>query len=237
MGVIMPYKNISEIDESIRKVLPISGQKMFMQVVNSVLESGASESVAMATAWTAVKQKFKKVNNEWVAMSESFEIPNIYSFELAEPELKIITNSETEEIVMDAVLATTEKNTEGLYFGNEELEEIANQINTWGSTLPDVDHEKLMTLVKQYGNDRDAIISSLKREKGIFKEIKAAVKDGKLWIQSVFDKRYKNHVNKFTGLSIEALSVPDNSGRLKNPTYLGFTFTNKPKLSGAKIAI
>ena len=51
----------------------------------------------------------------------------------------------------------------------------------------------------------------------------------------VLDKRYKNHVDKFNSLSIEAFADSDESKRLRNPKYLGFTFTNNPKLKSAKI--
>jgi hypothetical protein len=112
---------------------------------------------------------------------------------------------------------------------------MADQINTYGSTLPDVDHEKLMTLVKKHGRDQVAIMNSLKNEKGIFKSIKAAVTNGKLWIQAILDKRYKNHTDRFKALSIEAFADVEGD-RLTNPQYLGFTFTNTPKLPGAQIA-
>ena len=133
-------------------------------------------------------------------------------------------------------MADTNKNTDGDFFTEEELKVIETQINTFGSTLPDVDHEKLNSLVQRYGNNYDAIVAELRKEKGIFKNIKAVFEKGKLWIQAVLDKRYKNHTEKFKGLSIESLAKRDDDGRLRNPKYLGFTFTNNPKLVAAKIA-
>jgi hypothetical protein len=137
---------------------------------------------------------------------------------------------------MEAILATTDKNTDNKFFTEDELSDISAQINTLGSTLPDVDHEKLQELVKKYGNNYEAIKTEIAKEKGVFKTIRSALKDGKLWIQAVLDKRYKNLVQKFGSLSIEALADADVTGRLRQPKYLGFTFTNNPKLKAARIA-
>lgn len=223
--------------DKLKSVLPSSGVKYFEDVYNTCLSNGSSEGVAVEVAWSAVKSKLVQGNGSLVAMSDNFETPTLFSFEMSQPEISVVTNSETEEIILDAILADTTPNTEGKFFTDEELLSISEQINSLGSTLPDVDHEKLNRLVKKYGNNYDAIVSELNKEKGIFKSIKASFEKGKLWIQAVLDKRYKNHVNKFKGLSIESLAKSDETGRLRNPRYLGFTFTNKPKLKAARIAV
>lgn len=226
----------NDVADSIRAILPKDGVQLFDELFLSQKQLGNSDSVAINVAWNVIKPKLKDEGGKLVAMSGAFIPPKIHSIMTSEPELKVVMNSETEEIILDAVLADTDKNTDGDFFTEEELRSIETQINTFGSTLPDVDHEKLNSLVKKYGNNYDAIVAELKREKGIFKNIKAVFEKGKLWIQAVLDKRYKNHTEKFKGLSIESLAKRDSSGRLKNPKYLGFTFTNNPKLKAAKIA-
>jgi hypothetical protein len=219
----------------IYNLLPEEGQDYFEEVYNSSLRNGRSPVFAEAVATEMVKSKLTLVEGKLVAMSNSFKPTKLYSFNLNNVDSRIIMNSENEEFVMEAVLANTEKNTENKYFTVEELNDISNQINLLGSTLPDVDHEKLNALVAKYGNDYEKIRKELVSEKGIFKTIKSMVKDGKLWIQAQLDKRYKNHADKFSKLSIEALADSDKKGRLHNPKYLGFTFTNTPKLEGAEI--
>lgn len=221
----------------IQRILPDAAKSAFIEVFNNSYNKHKSEAQAFATAWSVIKQRFRKVDGKYVAMSEDFKNPVLYTFQLSEPTTKIVMNADIEEIVMDAVLATDEVNTDGKYFTIQELEELAMQINTSGSTLPDVDHEVLSNLIKAHRNNYDRIKTELYQRKGIMKSIKAVVDKGKLWIQATLDKRYKNHIDRFKGLSIEAVADSDESGRLTHPTYLGFTFTNTPKLPSAQIAI
>lgn len=227
---------MSDVVDTIRAMLPSDGKQLFNEIYDFQRLHGSSDSVAVNVAWNIVKEKMQPRGDSLVAMSGSFITPKIHSISMDSPEVKVVMNSETEEIILDAVLADTNKNSDGDFFTEEELKDIEGQINVMGSTLPDVDHEKLNSLVKRYGNNYDAIVSELRKEKGIFKNIKAVFDKGKLWIQAVLDKRYKNHTEKFKGLSIESLAKRDDSGRLRSPKYLGFTFTNNPKLVAAKIA-
>lgn len=213
--------------------MPEEAQSMFISIYNTEKLAGFSDADSFEIAWIMIKKRFRSIEGIWVA--ESQNIPELYTFSMTTEEPKIVMNSDTEELVMDAILADNTPNTDGKFFTEEELQDMALQINTWGSTLPDVDHEKLMSLLKKYGNNTELIKQELKQEKGIFKSIKAVVDKGKLWIQSVLDKRYKNHTDKFKSLSIEALAESDTTGRLRKPVYLGFTFTNKPKLLSADI--
>jgi cation transport regulator ChaB len=232
------YSTIEGLPEFIRKILPIEAQKYFLEIYKSAVK-GYDDQTAFMFAWEATKLKMQKVGNTYVIniapQEKEIELPEVYQFPVEESETSIVMNSETEELIMEAILADTKFNTDGKRFTEVELNQMADQINTYGSTLPDVDHEKLMSLVKKHGRDQVAIMNSLKNEKGIFKSIKAAVTNGKLWIQAVLDKRYKNHTDKFKALSIEAFADVEGD-RLTNPQYLGFTFTNTPKLPGAQIA-
>ena len=62
----MPYKSIKELPEPV-KVLPVEAQRLFLEVVNSALEQyDGDEEKAFATAWTAVKKRWKKEDDRWV---------------------------------------------------------------------------------------------------------------------------------------------------------------------------
>ncbi len=65
----MPYKTIKDLPESVKGSLPAEAQKMFLTVVNSALEEyGGDDAKAFATAWAAVKRKWRKNRRgEWVA--------------------------------------------------------------------------------------------------------------------------------------------------------------------------
>lgn len=216
--------------------LPQEGKDYFDKIYQMEMTNSGHPAFAERVAFEMVKQKLVEKDGKLVANSSQFTPVKIYTFEMIGFESKIIMNSDNEEFVMEAVLATTDKNTEGKFFSNEELDSIASQINALGSTLPDVDHEKLNMLVQKYGNNYQAIQAEISKEKGVFKTIRSAIQDGKLWIQAVLDKRYKNIVQKFSGLSIEALADSDETGRLHNPKYMGFTFTKTPKLNDTRIA-
>ena len=215
--------------------LPKDGVIFFNKIKEDAISRGNSIADSELIALEVVKTKLVEKEGKLVAMSNAFKPTTIYTFQMSNPETKVIMNSENEEIVMEAILADTDKNTDGMFFSETELADINEQINLLGSTLPDVDHEKLKMLVAKYGRDDAKIKEEIAKEKGVFKTIKSMIKDGKLWIQTVLDKRYKNHLDKFNSLSIEAFADADTTKRLRNPKYLGFTFTNNPKLKSARI--
>ena len=154
------------------------------------------------------KKHFRKEGPMWVANSKDFIEPQVYRFQIQEPEQMVVTNSDDgDEIIIDAILAdTTPRKGDGRWFTPDALQAIADQIN------------------------------SLAKEKGMFRKIKAAVKDGKLWIKAWLDARYREIIQLYKFLSIEALANPMPDGSLEDPDYLGFTFSDKPRLPDAQIA-
>lgn len=67
----MPYKDISELPESVRNALPEEAQKLFLEVVNSALKQyDGDEAKAFATAWSAVKKQYSKQGDTWVKQAE-----------------------------------------------------------------------------------------------------------------------------------------------------------------------
>ena len=76
----MPYKDISDLPESLRKTLPVKAQKIYMKTFNSAFneyqdpkkrrDNSSQESVACRIAWKAVKYfYYKDENGKWVKKS------------------------------------------------------------------------------------------------------------------------------------------------------------------------
>ena len=235
----MPYSNISQLPSSIKKVLPKHGQSMFMKIINQQLKKGSKESLAFQVAWGVIKKRFKKVKGKWVANDSDFVMPELYELRLQPNESELIINEVDGELVIDAVLASTYpfKNDKGekRVWTEEALVEMANQINLEGSTNPIFTHEELGKAFVKHGGNIEMVANELKKNRGLIKSIKAVVEKGKLWIRAMLDKRYRNHVKQFKGVSIEAFSTPVNS-LLTKPKYLGFIFTNHPRDKLATVA-
>lgn len=74
----MPYRNISELPQSVRDAVPsYAGRAMFRAVVNSQLKAGKSDSVAFATAWAALQRAGyeKGESGNWIKKAESYDAP------------------------------------------------------------------------------------------------------------------------------------------------------------------
>lgn len=193
---------------------------------NSYLRTGNS-SVARKVALEALKRS---------AASGS----QVLQFAVeADSSVQIISNSQNGTVEVDILLANKNpRKTDGKWFSDEALADLAKQINTEGSTFPDVEHQVLNRARATYGNNVEAIANAVKQEKGMFKSVKAAVKDGKLWIRAIFDAKYKQLAEQFKKVSIEALGTVDKiTGMINSPRYLGFTFTRTPELDGVGLAI
>lgn len=223
------------IPTSISKVLPEEGKVFYTGVYNKSYTSHSDEALAHEVAWTMTKARMRSENGTLVACSEDFIPHTVFQFALEPADHVLIKNHDNGDVELNAVLATTEpRKTDGAAFTEEALIEMARQINEEGSTFPDVDHETLTRLQAQYAFDPEGLVAAVKREKGVFRSIKAAVKGGKLWIQAMLDKRYHNYKDRFSHLSVEALAKK-NGRVLTSPRYLGLTFTKTPQLSGAQI--
>jgi cation transport regulator len=66
----MPYRSTTELPESVRKILPAHAQDIFKEAFNSAYDqydepeerrgNESREEVAFKVAWSAVKQKYEK---------------------------------------------------------------------------------------------------------------------------------------------------------------------------------
>jgi cation transport regulator ChaB len=236
------YDSTPCMPKSISK-LPEAVQKVYKEAFNHIYKGKGSQAKAHAIAWELVKKRMKHSKGKYVAMTDAFNPIEYYTFDLLAPENKLIINATGEEVTFEGILATTDTfmqdATTTRRFSEQALKDLAEQINTHGSSHPDVDHEVMSALVKQYGNNYEMIMNSLPKSKGIIKSIQAIYESGKLWIKGVLGAGYKRIMSKIRGMSIEAISeeVDYNSSTINKAKYLGFTFAVKssPKIALAQI--
>jgi len=65
--IMAPYKNISELNDSVKKALPTHAQQIFVSAFNAAYERYKDEKRAFQIAWAAVKNVYKKnAEGKWV---------------------------------------------------------------------------------------------------------------------------------------------------------------------------
>ncbi len=64
----MPYKEITDLPESVREHLPEHAQQVYKSAFNSAEKQYGEESTAHRVAWSAVESKYKKDEDsgKWV---------------------------------------------------------------------------------------------------------------------------------------------------------------------------
>ena len=64
----MPYKEITDLPESVREHLPKHAQEIYKSAFNSAEKQYGDESTAHKIAWSAVENKYKKDedSDDWV---------------------------------------------------------------------------------------------------------------------------------------------------------------------------
>lgn len=73
----MPYRAISELPRAVRR-LPPHGQEIFRAAFNSAWQSYAGqiaeerEEIAFRVAWAAVKKRYRKTGQVWLAKEGAF---------------------------------------------------------------------------------------------------------------------------------------------------------------------
>lgn len=199
----------------------------------------ADEDIAAEVAYDWLQARLTPTNEGFVANSEDFVGTQILSLALEPMELEFITNSVDGDIVLNATLSSVDQwvdsmgNGIGLSYTEECLKDFESQINTNGLTLPDIDHKEFDLILSQFSDPQD-IMSEIAKRKGLLRNIQAKYNEGKLYIQAKLDKRYKNFADHYKSLSLEALAKRE-GGKYTGGKILGFTFTNKPKITAAKV--
>ncbi|PLS14880.1 cation transporter [Bacillus sp. M6-12] len=63
----MPYESLNELPDAVKDNLPHHAQEIFKEAFNSASEEYKEEDTAFKVAWSAVKKKYKKDDQDnWV---------------------------------------------------------------------------------------------------------------------------------------------------------------------------
>lgn len=212
----MPYNNSNQLPEYVKK-LSAKTKSKWMSIFNEVYKA-EGEKMAFAVANTWLKKHVKK--KEVAPKTEN--IRSIVKFEVDFTK-ELISKTEDGSEYISAVLSDNLTDSVGDKIPDSILEKWAKQIN---SDMPvgDIDHTKFEQLV-QANVSEDTIKKELRNKKGIARAVKALVKDGRLWVQLLVDKRYRKVVRDAKGLSIEAaLSRNPSTNEIVDGDLFGFTF-------------
>ena len=201
--------------------------KVYVEAFNKALDKGYSTSKADLIA-TVVESNHNPIISTIIIPTDN----------------KIVFNTTSDEITFEGVLADTSEFIQSLLpfsvakFSVEALKDIADQINKFGSTAPDIDHEVGRKLDKIYGKfNTNMIMNAYPQHKGMLKNVHAIYDNGKLWIRGTLDNKYRSILPSVKGLSIESVIEDFTDTTITKSKYLGFTLAvnHNPKISSAKI--
>ena len=204
--MVMPYKDTSKLKDLVGS-LPTKGKKIFLKTFNSAIKTH-SEADSIKIAWSAVKQRFKKVDNKWVIKKDvetkavvaksGFFFPTHY---------------------FDAELTGTAEDSDGHRVSDVLLQNLfkTNKIQGDG----DFEHLKL------FGD---------KRYSGVYKLIKSEYNDGSLRVKFALDRSHKAYDKlvdvhkrkKVLGLSAEFYDPVIENDVIVGASGLGWTVTERP---------
>ena len=67
----MPYRINADLPESVRHALPAHAQDIFREAFNAAWEEyGGREDTAFRVAWAAVKKRYRKSGDRWIARED-----------------------------------------------------------------------------------------------------------------------------------------------------------------------
>lgn len=196
----MPHKSITELPKAV-KSLPLPAKKLFLKAYNSAKKK-QSEEKAFKIAWTAVKQLYSKKGNKWVRKS-SVSVKSVIAR----------TGFFGKRYFFDAVVSSDDIATDGYIADKTMLENLVknDRLERYG----DVDHAKLE--------------GDLRYNK-LFKLIKHAYRDGKVYGSFAIDKthpKYSWFVDKYgqreIKLSCEFYNPRVDGNRIVDCEKLGWT--------------
>lgn len=200
--------------------------------VYATAKSKYGETRASQIAWEAVKKKFKKVEDKWVARSEDFEVFTTVRYEFVADEATLSRSEDSEYSFVDYVLLSNDYHSDGIKFGPMAYNSLIDQINNEGlvGRIDDDDkHEMWKSLIKQ-GKSPEEIEEILQSMNTGIKAISAKNINGKVTARIQVRNDLVDKVMQYKGASVEA-RFPSESFRNKIVTqarYQGFVFTPTP---------
>lgn len=119
------------------------------------------------------------------------------------------------------------------------LQKWADMINSGYPILGDIDHETSAKLAQS--NLTEEEIKELSKQKpSIAKAVQAVVEKGRLWVKALVDKRYRKHIERAKGVSLEAFVTTDpTTGNVLDGDLTGFTFAinQNPVIDDTRLTI
>lgn len=198
-------------------------------------KSKYSESRAAKIAWSAVKKKFKKVEDKWVARASDLNIVTTVRYEFSADEASV-SRSDDGYSYVDYILLTSGVHRDGIRFGPMAYNSLIDQINNEGlvGRVDDGLHEEWNSLIKR-GMSPEEIEEYLQSQDTGIRAVKAFNKDGKIIARIKVRQDLVDKVLSYRGASVEA-RFPAQSFRenvVTQARYQGFVFTPTPADPGA----
>lgn len=126
----MPYKTNKSLPEPVKK-LPKHGQDIYRNAFNAANEQYKDENKAHATAWAAVKNKYRKENDRWIEKS----FVNLILKHEKSPTVIIKSESEDKRIVYGIVMEPETVDAHGDIVGMDEIEKAAHNYMMKSQTI------------------------------------------------------------------------------------------------------
>lgn len=217
------------------KQLPQEAQLFYDATYQKSLQRNNDELLAKEVAWGVVKSKFEKVGGEWIARAGAFNTQQFYTFK-AEKAEEFVSRTDEGHLVHNYVLSDIMPDDKGTNMTESLLNKWANWIN---EALPsiDTDHELWDKAIMQHAGNVDLISRAMKAKQGIARAVKAFVKNGRLIVSVMFDKRYERFANRIKGLSVEAAAEREGNTFVDGKLF-GFTLAlNKTPVNPRAVRI
>jgi len=209
--------------------LPKKARNMWESVYSAAKEK-YGEKRAAKIAWIAVKKKFKKVNNKWVAKTSDFESFTTIHYEFV-ADKATVTKSDDGYTYIDYVLSTNEWDAHNQRFGALALKSFADTINLEGVVGPIEDQHYLMNELKSRGLTPEEIEEYMNGMNTGIKAVKA-VYDPKGKVIATIQVRNDlvSEVLKYKGASVEARFPLESyrAGEITQAKLSSFILTNNP---------
>lgn len=229
----MPFNLESDNLPSYVKKQPLDIAKRWVEIFNQYfLSDDEATAWAMANTWLKRVIEFHKnlaEDEESTAEKESTNDVELLNMTFKPDGEELVVRADGDEEFIDFILTDTEEDEYGTAPDEEFLYDLAEQINKQG-IFGDFNHE-LQYRLKEAGISVQSIKERMKNKNGIAKAVKAIVENGKLFIRTTFDKRYKNRILQSKGVSIEGAFVRDKrTNKFIGGSVFGFSFIDNPTL-------
>lgn len=136
----MPYKTNRSLPGPV-KALPKHGQDIYRNAFNAANEQYKDENRAHATAWAAVKNKYRKAGDRWVEKSMTTIVLKHLATPIA-PTMIIKSEAEEKRIVYGVVMEPEVVDAHGDIVGEDEIEKAAHAYMMKSQTIG-VQHSKI----------------------------------------------------------------------------------------------